>query len=295
MLWVTGLLRVGLALPGSILERFVCAARLSEDCRDEPDLRASYGAELAAAVRAHAPALLYEEGMTALPVDYRRCRADGCAAGRPDGAVVRSDSGERIVAFTHVIDCRSEGAAASRKRGADCSGERAGNLYLQYWFYYPGSATAEGSTPLKGVIRKASAELGHPTHHRDDWESYQVRIAPGGSFARASSHHRYSYESEGAGPIPGHRVVRRADGTLALKRVREVVNGWGPERDTLYISGGSHAGNARTGRIVTRTTKDGRLVLIPLSRVALGEAPSFAITPPWRKRVFFDPEYTGTD
>jgi hypothetical protein len=52
--------------------------------------------------------------------------------------------------------------------GADCSGRRRGNLYLQYWFYYPGSATAEGSTPLKPAIRQVSAALGKPSFHPDD-------------------------------------------------------------------------------------------------------------------------------
>ena len=63
--------------------------------------------------------------------------------------VARSSSGERPVAFTHAVDCRPDAAAATEAAGADCSGERAGNLYLQYWLYYPGSATAEGSTFLK--------------------------------------------------------------------------------------------------------------------------------------------------
>lgn len=295
LLWAAGLARLGAALPGAVLERFVCAVRLSDDCRDEPAVRASYGDEVAAALRAHAPVLLYEEGMRALPVDYRRCRADACAEGPPDGPVTRSSAGEPVVAFTHAIDCREGAAAASEARGADCSGPRAGHLYLQYWFYYPGSATAEGSTPLKGAIREASAAVGRPTFHPDDWESYQVRIGPDGRFARASSHHWYSYELGGGGPIPGHRLIRRADGLPALKPKPEVVDGWGPEIGTLYVSGGSHAGNARVNRIVTRTTKDGRLSLIPLAEVAVRDRTAFAVTPPWRKRVFFDPEYAGTD
>ena len=87
-----------------------------------------------------------------------------------------------------MIDCREDAPPSD----ADCSGARAGNLYLQYWFYYPGSATGEGSTPLKGAIRKASSAVGKPTFHRDDWESFQVRIEPNGRrLARASSHYGY--------------------------------------------------------------------------------------------------------
>ena len=292
LLWaVTGAVpRVPLA--GAILERLVCAVRLADDCRSEPALRASYGDDLAVALRAHAPTLLYEPGMTALPVDFRRCRADRCAAGEEDGHVIRSRDGQRTVAFTHVVDCRPD---APRTAGFHCSGERRGNLYLQYWFYYPGSATAEGTTPLKPLIRRGSAAIGKPSYHPDDWESYQVRIGPDGRSARASSHHWYSYELGGSGFIPGHRLFRRPDGTIGLKRRPEPVNGWGPEMGTLYVSGGSHAGNARVNRAVSRSTRDGRLILIPLARIARSDTTAFAVTPPWRKEVFFDPEYAGTD
>jgi hypothetical protein len=272
--WLIGLRIPGIALAHSIAVRMICAVRLTEDCRSEPALRGAHGAELAALLRAHAPALLYEDGMTALPVDFRRCRSDRCAAGAGEGAVSRSEEGERTVAFTHVIDCRPGHAAPTRAWGGNCGGDRAGNLYLQYWLYYPGSATAEGSTPLKGAIRRLSAAAGHPSHHPDDWESYQVRIGPSGSFARASSHHEH--------------------------------NGWAPEGDTYYISGGSHAGRPmprlasprsllRVRYSASRSTKDHRLVLIPLETLFGKEAYRFAVTPPWRKRVYFDPEYSGTE
>jgi hypothetical protein len=272
----------------------ICAVRLTEDCRNEPALRAAHGADLAAVLRAHAPALLYEEGTTALPVDFRRCRSDACAAGSGSGAVSRSDEGERTVAFTHVIDCRPGRIAATEAWGGICSGPRAGNVYLQFWLYYPGSATAEGSTPLKGPIRAVSRSIGHPTHHPDDWEAYHVRIRPNGTDARASSHRGYSYELGGR-TVFGYRLTRGAGGALRLERVPNPVNGWGPNVDTYYISGGSHAGNARVGKRVVRTTKDHRLTLIPLETLANRDTYGFAVTPPWRKRVYFDPEYSGTD
>jgi hypothetical protein len=282
-----------LFLAKSIAERMVCAVRLTEDCGFAPELKAANGAEVAALLQAHAPALLYEDGMTALPVDYRRCREDRCATGPGNGAVARSNSGERPVAFTHAIDCRAEAAASTEAAGADCSGERAGNLYLQYWLYYPGSATAEGSTPLRGPLRTVSSKLGHPTHHADDWESYMVRLGPAGRFARASSHRGYSY-SIGRG-LAGYSLRRTRTGTWTVRRSQRVVNGWGPEAGVLYISGGSHAGNARTGKTVSRTTKDHRLRLIPIETLAGRDSASFAVSPPWRKRVFFDPEYPRTD
>jgi hypothetical protein len=249
------------SLRQALLQNLICAVRLVEDCREEPRLREDYGNELAALVRANAPALLYEDGMTAMPVDYRRCRIDQCAAGEGEGTVMRTERGERATAFTHVVDCRDGAPPPSQ---ADCSGGRAGNLYLQYWFYYPGSATGEGSGPLKGAIRKVSAAAGRPTHHRDDWESFQVKIAPDGRrLSRASSHHGY-------GP------------------------GWVFGRDRVYVAGGSHAGRAEV-RDARRATKDDRLILIPMAEIARTDRTPFAITPPWRKRVFRDPEYEGTD
>jgi hypothetical protein len=270
---------VGMRLPGTALAheigvRIICAVRLTEDCREEPRLRAANGAELAALLRAHAPALLYEEGMRALPVDFRVCRSDGCAEGPASGSVIRTNRGHRTVAFTHVIDCRSGRVAGTEAWGGNCSGSRAGNLYLQYWLYYPGSATAEGSTPLKGAIRRVSGAVGRSTHHVDDWEGWQVRIGPAGTFARATSHHGY--------------------------------NGWQPDGDRYYISGGSHAGRPlsavtrswiplRIQPATSRSTKDARLILIPLETLSERERYTFAVSPPWSKRVYFDPEDGGTD
>ena len=263
----------GVVLAKAVAERIVCAVRLSGDCAAEPELAKANGSELAAMLRAHAPTLLYEDGMTALPVDYRHCRQDACAAGGTDGAVSRSERGRPVVAFTHVIDCRPDAAEHTEAAGMDCSGPRARNVYLQFWFYYPGSATGEGSTPLKKPIRWASGKLGHSTYHPDDWESYMVRIGPGGRSARASSHYGYEYDRFTILGRPG---------------------GWGPETGTVYVSGGSHAGRAGSRRSVPRTTKAHRVRLVPLETLG-DEGAQFAVSPPWRKRVFLDPEYEGTD
>ena len=212
--------------------------------------------------------------MTALPVDFRECRSDSCAEGSRSGVINRTSDGLRVAAFTHVIDCRSGHARATEAWGGNCSGPRAGNLYLQYWLYYPGSATAEGSTPLKGPIRRLTMALGHSTHHPDDWEGYQVRVGPQRTSVRATSHHGY--------------------------------NGWQPDGERYYISGGSHAGRPlprptrasiglRLPPVTARGTKDGQLVLIPLETLPDRDRYAFAISPPWRKRVWFDPEYGGTD
>ena len=52
-----------------------------------------------------------------------------------------------MTAFVHVVDCRAE--RRERPAGADCSGDRAGNLYIQYWTYYADSATLRG-VPIVG-------------------------------------------------------------------------------------------------------------------------------------------------
>lgn len=281
----------GGSLARAVAERMICAARLSDACRAEPELDAAYGAEVAGLVREHAPRIRYERGMLALPVDYRRCREDACAEGAGTGRIWRSRSGEPVVAFVHVLDCRAASIARTRGEGGDCSGRRGGNLYLQYWLYYPGSATAEGRV-IDEAIRAASAAVGKPSFHPDDWESYQVRIRPGAVDARASSHHGYVYDLDG-GWRP--RVGSRDDGAASVKPPWP-KQGWGPETRTVYVSGGSHAGNARAIRRVSRTTPRERLRLLPLEPiVARRGGGRFAITPPWLKDVWLDPEAKGTD
>ncbi len=170
------LVAAGGLVPGAMLARtiaseIVCAVRLSDSCGGEPEreLAAAYADEVAALVAEHAPRIRYERGMRALPVDYRRCREDACSTGAPTGEVWRSSTGEPVAAFVHVVDCRALAVRRTERSGAECSGDRAGNLYLQYWFYYAGSATAEGSV-IDGAIREVSTALGSPSFHRDDWE-----------------------------------------------------------------------------------------------------------------------------
>ena len=136
---------LGAKLPGAdlarlIAQRIACAAGLGGDCLGLPDaeLVAEYGPELAAAVRRHTPTLAYEEGMRALPVDFRRCRSDPCSMGADAGRVTAAEGGEPVTLFVHVIDCRAGGEEAERDR-YDCSGARAGRLYMQFWAYYPNS------------------------------------------------------------------------------------------------------------------------------------------------------------
>jgi hypothetical protein len=237
---------VGVGLPGAALahaigSKMVCAVGLGDGCSlGAAPLLTAYGDELAAEVRDHAPRIFYEDGMRALPVDYRQCREDACADGAESGSV---SSTKTVV-----------------PEGIDCSGERAGNVYLQYFVYYPGSATAEGSI-APDAIRDLT---GGATYHPDDWESFQVKLTPDGSFERASSHHGYG-------------------------------DGWVPETGAYFVSGGSHAGHLFPSSSDRYTNPDA-ITLIPLEPIAAGDGGvAFAVTPPWLKKVWFDPEYEGTD
>ncbi len=293
----------------SIALRLLCAAGLSSTCADSGDLVAAYGPELAAEVERNAPEIVYEAGMTALPVDFRSCRGTACGNGPDSGPVWRSDTGEPAVAFVHVVDCRTELARTeSTASGYECEGDRAGNLYVQYWLYY------EDSTWLGGVVS------GGVQHHEDDWEGVQVRIAPDGVESRATSHHGYNYDG---GPMSWP-----SDTGLAHR------SAWDRSTGTLFVSGGSHAGHVHENRHLSirrighagaavgvdayalarderppaklprrltvppkrsRWTPASRLTLIPIESLASRALDKrFAITPPWEKPVYRDPEDQGT-
>jgi hypothetical protein len=286
---VLGLLAaVGGRVPGgelarAILGRMVCAVRLDGSCGDDGTaaLLAAYGPELAAAVREHAPDLLYEKDMVALPVDYRRCRRPACSDGAETGLVTRSAAGEPVVGFVHVVDCRPAAAEEALEAGYHCSGKRSGGVYLQYFFYYPTSSTAKA---LPGKIG----------FHRDDWESFQVRLWPAGAWARASSHHGYNYKFSKLNGA-SDAGVEPVNGAIEAVGARP-KGGWGPDTGQLHVSGGSHAGNAkREGYVPPRTTPGEGLVLIPIESLSDSDrAVSFEVVPPWRKPVYSDPESEKT-
>jgi len=296
---VTGGNLPGAALARSIAARLICAAKLDEGrCAEMPDpdpeLVAAYGPELAGEIRSRAPTIAYEEGMRALPVDFRSCREDACAEGAEAGEVAASEVGEPVTLFVHAVDCRPGGDAV--ERGYECEGRRAEKLYLQYWAYYPGSQSW-----------RILSDVGNPGHHPDDWESYQLRIGGGGAMSRASSHHGYSH---GGGP-----------GNWASDAGWTTRAGWGPANGQYRVSGGSHAGHIdeprdelrrsardpdapwhaalprlRESRFAPRWTPRERVRLIPIEPIARrhGERYEFAVTPPWEKFVYRDPEHRGT-
>jgi hypothetical protein len=268
---LAALIAVGVRVPGTdlaraVASRMLCAVSMADGCGDEPMLIAAYGSDVGELVRRHMPTIFFEQGSRALPVDFRRCRDTECGDGSARGLVDESDAGLPVTAFVHVVD-----------RGDD--------LYIQYWLYYADSATLRG-VPIAG-------DAGY---HHDDWESVQIRIDPDGNVdERASSHHGYNYAQSLAN-------AGSDAGIGPLKDVAEAVgarpdSGWGPETRLLVVSGGSHAGNTNGFLRIDRVTPGRRVHLIPLEPIAAdeGAADGFAISPPWRKRVWRDPEADGTD
>ena len=133
------------------------------------------------------------------------------------------------------------------------------SVYIQYWEYFPDSV-------WNGIAGR----------HADDWESYQVRIDVSGRVrVRASAHHGYT----------GRRIGR----DLNLNQVDPGLVGveaWTAPTGWLRIARGSHAGYIARGPYGRRTTPADQIALIPLETTALPER--YAITPPWRKRVYTD-------
>jgi hypothetical protein len=269
-LLLAALVATGVRVPGgslarAIASRILCAVAIADSCGDEPALIAAYGTEVGELVRDHMPTLAFEQGSHGLPVDWRRCRMTVCGDGAGEGAVRRSDAGLPVTAFVHVVDRRPRG-----------------DLYIQYWLYYADSATFRG-IPI-------AEQKGF---HKDDWESVQIRIDEDGTVEqRASSHHGYNYRESvanlasdaGFGPL---RALEEAVGIRA-------ANGWGPETGLLLVSGGSHAGNLGD-EPGSRYTPARAVHLVPLEPIAATDSTAFAISPPWLKRVWRDPEAEGTD
>ncbi len=287
-LLLVGMVAAGARVPGvslaeAVVSRMLCAAALADGCGDEPGLIAAYGTEVGKLVREHMPMLAFEEGSRAVPVDFRRCRRTACADDSGDGEVHRTDAGLAVTAFVHVIDCRAGEAERSAADGLDCSGPRAGNLYIQYWTYYADSATLR-EIPVAG-------EKGF---HLDDWEGVQIRIRPdGGVDQRASSHNGYNYGRSAGnwGSDAGFGLVNEVAEAIGARE----RNGWGSETGIVLVSGGSHAGNVAGIPHVDHFIPGRRVHLIPLEPVAATSTSTFAITPPWLKKAWRDPEAEGTD
>jgi len=287
----------GAALPGgdvarAVASKLVCAVKGTGECGELATRVAAqptqseriHGPEIAALIDARAPTISFEgreplrgnpelptrtdePDFDSLPVDFRDCRERACADTILHGSIEHTQTGLSPTAFVHVIDCRDVEPAA--EEGYDCSGERAGAVYLQYWFYYPESATDP---------------FGRKGFHKDDWESYQVRIAPdGGALARASSHEGYNGRTGGLGSIG-------SDTGWYWPRA-----GWDTILDQIRVAAGSHAGTTRAEEDDSRHIDPSNLEIVPLDPIVSGgDLPDFEVTPPWEKDVWTDPESMGT-
>jgi hypothetical protein len=137
-----------------------------------------------------------------------------------------------------------------------------GGLYLQYWLYYPESFSG-------GIGRKLGPLAHHwPGFHRDDWEGYQVRVEDSSVSARATAH-------------GGYKGLEGSDG-------------WGSWTGWYRVSGGSHAGQLVRGDTGERTTPASSLRLVPLETLGGRDLEHFAISPPWQKDVYRNPESGGS-
>ncbi len=309
---VAGLLAAGVRLPGPVLaqtvfSKLLCAVSLSPRCGTTPSLEGSYGERIASEVRRYAPDLGFGPDLLGLPVDYRTCRSSWCADPAGDGMVTESTAGEPVTLFTRTLDCREGAPSASPGEqeitgpaedaisgtaggsGPDCSGERAGSLFITYWAYYPESASLRGAPVLE-----------QKGYHPHDWESFQVRVDRDGNVSnRASSHNGYNHGRSAVnwGSDAGWGFLRRAAEKAGLRE----RGGWGEATGRYLIAGGSHAGNVADragGSAYPRYTPASRVRLVPLEPIRHGPLARPArfdpITPPWRKDVWLDGEAEGT-
>jgi hypothetical protein len=138
-----------------------------------------------------------------------------------------------------------------------------GTLYVQYWLYFPESFSG-------GIGRKLGPLAQHwPGFHKDDWEGLQLRIGPSGRVAaRATAHGQYKNSIDS--------------------------NGWGHWTGWYRVSGGSHAGHLVRANTGERATPASSLRLVPLETLGGRDLERFAVSPPWKKDVYSDPESSSS-
>ena len=151
--------------------------------------------------------------------------------------------------------------------GAQLPEPRTGNLYVQYWLYYPGCATGEGSIAPDVVAAAHAAAVGAAELSPYDWVRYQrwtdaedIRLIP-------------------IRPICGASHEFAVGGGVAA--VAE-----------------AHAGSMNPGDLAAPYARPPAPLVITTPTPIAAEPPRdvrFAITLPWLKQVWRDPEHVGTD
>lgn len=282
----------GRSFGGFLSHRIFCTIQGRCD-PGQAELARAYGDEDAALLRAYAPDVVYEPGEDSIPVDFRSCREAACAAAPddPDLDVHRSDAGLPATVFTRLI-------------------RRDGNVYLQYWFYYPDSnSTVARSDDLWDLGPKQFGFGEYPGYHRDDWEGYQVRLDHSGeATVRTTSHGHYQWCKQSEchdlwGPRTGWTRVSRGSHAGHIPLERQTVprrKGRSPPPSAPGRAGGAHRGPP-TYRyepslpgldVRERTSTADGLVLVPLETIdrSTYRPRDEDISPPWEKEVYEDPE-----
>lgn len=178
-----GEIDAGRRLAGTIGKRLACGPRLPDACRHHP-LVPAYGWPLARTARALAPPPLSRpgpSGLPLLPVDFRRCRRQSCAA----AAGVRTASGRRVTAFTEVVD---------RRRSH-------GWVEFVYWLYRP-------TLGWERLVRRAGraqieAAAGVAVLLRDDPALVPLETLPGRNHYEFPPAERPPWQWEVGGRYPG--------------------------------------------------------------------------------------------
>ena len=112
------------------------------------------------------------DDFASLPVDFRECRSRSCADTIREGAVDATQTGLPPTAFTHVVDCRDRPVRSRRRQTdeLDCSGAA--------------PATSTSSTGSTTRTASPTGSAGSAAITLDDWESFQMRVDPGGARRR---------------------------------------------------------------------------------------------------------------
>jgi Flp pilus assembly pilin Flp len=155
-----GKVDAGRGLAAAIGRRLTCGPQLPDACRHHP-LVPAYGWPLARLARALAPApaaLPGPTGLALVPVDFRRCRRESCAAAA--GPHLTS-AGRRTTAFTELLDNRHS----------------LGWVEIAYWLYRPGIGWER--VGRRATQADVEAAAGTPVLLKDDPALVPLETLPG--------------------------------------------------------------------------------------------------------------------